>query len=427
MFAILAMKCKEISFTLPIVILLLDRYFFGRLWNLKRSIVYTFPVLLTLFIIPLSRPQADVFNPSEPGSFIIEDNSVLSGMDAKRLSSLPRRDYILTEFRVIVTYIRLFFFPINLIFDYNYPIYGALLNPNVFLPLLFLLSIFAAAIYIFIRSRKTENSYSLLVSFGIIWFFINLLIESGIVVLNYVIYEYRLYLPSIGIILLLTGLTGYIITRFKDISWHVSVMVIIIVMIFSIATYNRNWVYRDEVTIWEDVIEKAPNNSRAYNNLGVAFKKNGEFDKAMEQFEKSLRGDKSYTAVYFNLGDIQYRIGNYENAVAIFRQALTGRLSPRLHIDILNKLGRTYSAMGQTEKAVETFKEAIRLYPSAIALYNNLSVQYIKSGEYDLAIAILKKALQIREEPYLTSNLSVAYASKMEQDKNAEKTKKGKK
>jgi len=190
-----------------------------------------------------------------------------------------------------------------------------------------------------------------------------------------------------------------------------------IVLALSVGAYNRNTIWKDPQTLWKDVIAKSPNNARAYNNLGVELKNKGEFDKAIEQFEKSLKADKNYTSVYFNLGDVQYRLGNYEDAVVYLKKALTLKLNQQLHLDVLNKLGRTYSAMGQAENAIDAFKEAIKVYPLAVAPYNNLGVQYIKTGRFDLAIETLERALKIRDEPSLRSNLSVAYTKKMEKTK----------
>ena len=183
-------------------------------------------------------------------------------------------------------------------------------------------------------------------------------------------------------------------------------LMLVIVSVLSISTYNRNTIWKDPQALWEDVIAKAPNNARAYNNIGVELKNKGEYNKAIEQFEKSLKADKNYTSVYFNLGDVQYRLGNYEDAVVYLKKALTLKLNQQLHLDVLNKLGRTYSAMGQTENAIDAFKEAIKVYPTAVAPYNNLGVQYIKTGRLDLAIETLESALKIREEQYLRSNLS---------------------
>jgi tetratricopeptide (TPR) repeat protein len=130
-----------------------------------------------------------------------------------------------------------------------------------------------------------------------------------------------------------------------------------------------------------------------------------------------LRANRNYTAVYYNLGDVQYRLGNYENAIAYLRQALTGKLNPQLHLDILNKLGRTYSARGQTEKAIETFEEAIKLFPSSTILLNNLGVQHMKNNQVDSAIEIFEKALKIREEDYILKNLAIAYAKRGDKKK----------
>ena len=245
-------------------------------------------------------------------------------------------------------------------------------------------------------------------TFGIFWFFITLSVESSLIPIRHVIVEHRLYLPSIGFFIAAVLSVDYFFSNMR----LKIVLMAAIVLALSVGAYNRNTVWEDPQKLWEDVIAKAPNNARAYNNLGVELKNKGEFDKAIEQFEKALRADKNYTTVFFNLGYVHYRLGNYENSVAYLRQALTGDLTLQLHLGILNKLGMAYSAMGQTEDAINAFKEAIKISPLSVAPYNNLGVQYIKAGRFDLAIDILEKAVKIRDEPYLRSNLSIAYAAK---------------
>lgn len=265
-----------------------------------------------------------------------------------------------------------------------------------------------------------SRSYvSRLAAFGIFWFFITLSVESSIIPIRDVIVEHRLYLPSIGFFIAAVLSVDYLFSNMR----LKTALMTAIVLALSVGAYNRNTIWKDPQTLWEDVIAKAPNNARAYNNLGVELKNKGEYDKAIEQFEKSLKADKNYTSVYFNLGDVQYRLGNYEDAVVYLKKALTLKLNQQLQLDVLNKLGRTYSAMGQTESAIDAFKEAIKVYPLAVAPYNNLGVQYIKTGRFDLAIEILESALKIREEQYLRSNLSLAYTKKEEIERNSEKKK----
>lgn len=415
LFAIFAMKTKEIAFTLPVVITLYEFSFFNkspnaerRMLNLRRFL-YLLPILFTLLIIPLS-----MLNFRAPVETITQDIDIRS----RETFNITRTDYLLTQFRVVVTYLRLLILPINQNLDYRSPVYHSFFDLQVFLSFLFLLAIFGLAVYLFYKSRRTHYA-SRLAAFGIFWFFITLSVESSFIPIRDVIVEHRLYLPSIGFFIAAVLSAEYL---FPNIRLKTALMAAI-VLALSVGAYSRNTSWKDPQLLWEDVIAKAPNNARAYNNLGVELKNKGEYDKAIEQFEKSLKADKNYTSVYFNLGDVQYRLGNYEDAVVYLKKALTLKLNQQLHLDVLNKLGRTYSAMGQTESAIDAFKEAIKVYPTAVAPYNNLGVQYIKTGRFDLAIEIFESALKIREEQYLRSNLSLAYAKKEEIERNSEKKK----
>lgn len=410
-FAVCAMKAKEISFTLPVIIILSEFLFFTGISDrhnkpsLWRRLAYLFPLLLTMLIIPLS-----IMNFNAPIESIAQDLDLHS----RETVDISRKNYLLTQFRVIMTYLRLLIFPSNQNLDHGYPVYSSFFQRPVLLSFMVLSLILSISLFLLYRSRvsgrssETFNRHFRLIGFGMLWFFITLSVESSIIPIRDVIVEHRLYLPSIGFIIAAVFLIDSFIP-YKAIK--VGLMCALIVLL-SVGTYSRNSVWKDPQLLWQDVIAKTPGSARAYNNLGVAYKNRGEFEKAIEQFEKSLQSDHRYVAVYFNLGDIHYRQGEYGNAVQMLQYALTLNPASQLHLDILNKLGRTYSAMGQTDNAIMAFQKAITVLPSAIAPYNNLAVQYIKVEAYDLAIETLSKAISIREEPYLLSNLAVAYERK---------------
>ncbi len=419
--AVLAMKTKEIAFTLPFIAVLYEFCFFSKTSNLKRFF-YLFPILLTMLIIPLS-----LLSIEGPAKNIVQDIDIRS----RESVNINRADYLITQFRVIVTYLRLLIFPVNQSLDYSYPVYRSLLTPQVLLSLLFLLSIFGVAGYLLYRSRFTAHGLQFfnsrlspialrITAFGAFWFFITLSVESSIIPIKDIIVEHRLYLPSIGFFIASISFIGYLLPRTRA----RIVLMVVIVALLSAGTYIRNITWKDPQTLWEDVLAKFPNNIKAHNGLGVIFKNEGEYDKAVEQFKKALKINRNYAPIYYNLGDIQYRLGKYENAIAYFKKALELKSGYHLHLDILTSLAITYSEMGDNDNAVSTFKEAVRLFPSSVIPYNNLGRQYIKMGDFDSAIDILEKGLKIREEPHLRSNLSFAYAKKMERNKNAGKTKK---
>lgn len=418
-FAAFAMKTKEIAFTLPAVAILYEFLFFSKApadtrnsHSVLRRLLFLIPLILTMLIIPLS-----FLNLNAPAESLAQDLDLRS----RETTAISRETYLFTEFRVIMTYLKLLFFPVGQSIDHTYALFYSFFEYPVLLSFTFLFLLFCSSIYLICYSGLSRTSLfnrtSRLIAFGILWFFVTLSVESSIIPIRDVMVEHRLYLPSIGIVVAFLAFTNYLVEN-KNLRTG---LLIALIAILSINTYSRNNIWKNPESLWSDVLAKAPDNARAHNNLGVVFKDRGEFAKAIEHFNKSLTGDRNYTAVYFNLGDIQYRLGNHENAVSYLTTALTSNPDRQLHLDILNKLGRTYSAAGDTKKAIQTFQRAIQVMPSAIAPYNNLAVQYIRTGQFDLAIEVLQKALTIREEPYLLSNLSIAYSKKNNDTKISEK------
>ena len=114
----------------------------------------------------------------------------------------PPLHYFLTEFRVMFTYIRLAFLPINQNLDYDYPIYKNIFEFPVLSSILFLIAVLYCAKRLFPKYR--------LLSFSIIWFFVTLLPESGSYALGDVIVEHRLYLPLAGYSLFLVSSMCYL-------------------------------------------------------------------------------------------------------------------------------------------------------------------------------------------------------------------------
>lgn len=397
-----AMKSKEIAFTLPVIAVLCETFFFSNPQQNEKPhspafkrVLYLLPILLTILIIPFS--MIDV---SKPLTAVSNDIDAVS----RETANISRTDYFLTEFRVVATYLRLLVFPVNQSIDYTYPIYRSLLTPQVFMSVLLVIGLLTTAGYLFFMSRRGERGWRL-ISFGIFWFFITLSVESTIIPIKDVIFEHRLYLPSAGFFIAVITSIEYIIRQHK-----VKVgIVVLLAATLSASTYSRNRLWQDPQTLWEDVLHKFPTNVRAYNALGVILKNDSQHDKATEQFQKILAINPAYYPAYYNLGDIRLKLGDYAGAVHYFKKALTLTVTYRFQLDTLISLAIAYSEMGDSENAVATFREAVKRYPAEISPYNNLGRQYLKMGEADLAVQVLEKGLQIRETPHLYYNLARAY------------------
>src|SRR5208283_2276490 len=84
--------------------------------------------------------------------------------------AVSRREYLLTELNVVRTYVRLMFLPLRQNFDYDFSA-SRRLDEKTFLSGLFLLCLIALAAATFKAHR--------MISFGILWFFITLSVESS--------------------------------------------------------------------------------------------------------------------------------------------------------------------------------------------------------------------------------------------------------
>jgi len=394
---VLAMKTKEIALTAPVVILLYELLFFKG--ELKKRLLGLIPCLLTLGIIPLS--LVGVTTPL---------GEVISHLSGVRMgSTITRWEYLFTQMRVIVTYVRLLVFPVNQNLDYDYPLYDSILRPPVLLSLLFLLCMLGAAAYLLYRDREAPSGRRL-VSFGILWFLIALSVESSIIPIADVIFEHRVYLPSVGFFMA-AATTAFLIRQRLGTTQGTALIAVLgsLVVVFTGLTYLRNTVWQSEVSLWEDVISKSPRKPRGYTNLGLALEREGRHQQAKENFARATSIDPGHALAYDGLGVVGYKENQLRKALKEFSRAIA--LEPNISV-FRNNRGLTYAALGDFENAIADYLKAIQLHPSYAEAYHNLGVVYHRQGHYGKAIEEYSKAIDLDpNDPFFYSNRGLSYSA----------------
>lgn len=348
--SLLAMKTKEIAFTLPVVIALYEFLFFeGRM---SKRVLWLVPLFLTMLIVPLSLLSGET---SIDGLLGAMDNVTRSG------SALSRGDYLITQFRVIVTYLRLLILPVNQYLEYDYPASHSFLEPAVLLSFLLLVSIFGLGVYLLRRSRFT-NPVLRLSAFGIFWFFITLSVESSIIPISGIIFEHRCYLPSVGFFAAVTAslFSAPAALRRERVIPHAALIVIsaLGVAVLMGAAYARNRIWKDEVRLWENVLQGNPDNPRAYNNLGIAYAAKKEYGQAIENYRKAIELNPRNTLAYINLGNAYDDMGAGERALEAYDAAI--QLSPRYASAYYDR-ALAYYRMGKVDKAIADYRQGCAL------------------------------------------------------------------
>jgi tetratricopeptide (TPR) repeat protein len=406
--AVLAMKTKEISFTLPVVITLYELMFFEGKFH--KRFLYLLPLLLTMLIIPIS-----ILEIKKPVVEVISDVSEVTRLQTK----MSRWVYLFTQFAVICTYIRLIFLPINQNIDYDYSRFYSFLNPRVFLSFAFLLMIFMFAVYMFFYSR-TRNRPTRLIAFGIFWFFITLSVESSFIPIIDLIFEHRIYLPSVGVSMALSAGLFLVLNKFEGtrVKGVGVILMFLAISLLSVATYSRNNIWRSELSLWLDCLEKSPQKARPHFMVGNALKRKGRLDEAMDHYYQALRISPFYAKAHNNLGVALFEKGRFSEAVDHYLKAL--RIKPD-YVDVHNNLGNTFFKQGRIDEAIEQYNKALRVQPNNSQFRMNLSRVLAQKGGGDSAIDQYLKTLRVNPDNEIAHyNVGILLAKKGEYDKAIE-------
>jgi tetratricopeptide (TPR) repeat protein len=406
--AIAAMKTKEISFTIPLVAIGYELLFFRP----GRRLLLLAPLAATAVLIPLG-----LATQGRSMAAVLGDVSHFPGEAA-----IPRSAYLLTQSRVVVTYLRLLLLPAWQNLDYDFHPSYSVADPSVLFALSVLLAVAALAVILLVRGRKTNRAAGILAFFGIAWFFITLSVESSVIVIRDVIFEHRIYLPTAGAAVSLgTALLWALEVVRSRISpgFPVAAGLLVTTGSLGVATYARNSVWHDPLTLWSDVVAKSPGKARARYNLGRSYVQVGRLDDAIREFHEALRRDPEYAEAHHNLGAANMEKGDAEGAAREYRAAIqvwtsTGRghLDPRI-AETHRSLGLVYEQTGQLDDAIREYREAIRMNPGFAEAYNDLGVAYAAKGEFDAAMRAFGETIRLEPlYPKPHENLCAIYGAK---------------
>jgi Tfp pilus assembly protein PilF len=366
--AIVAMFTKESSVTLPLMILLYEFSFFEAKKSLNWK--HLSPFLLTIFIVPLT------ILITKAGQFQAIQRFVLEPGGTSPLN------YLLTQFRVVVTYIRLIFLPFDLNMDYDYSISKSIFEWPTLISFLFLAGVLFSAKRLFLKYR--------LVSFSIFWFFLTLSLESSLLPLKNVIFEHRLYLPLVGYSMFLVSGVYYLSQKSA-----IKTMVIVLTMIItfnSILTYQRNKVWKNEFTLWDDAVRKSPHKEKAYYNRGFSYAQQGNFIQAISDYNKAIEIDPDDADAYYNRGLSFVKQRHFTEAVVDFNKTI--EINPN-YADAYNNRGIIYAYQGNSSQAISNFTRAIEINPNDAEAYCNRGNAYYLQGNLVQAILDYSKAIEI--------------------------------
>ncbi|MFH1800180.1 MAG: tetratricopeptide repeat protein [Candidatus Omnitrophota bacterium] len=371
-----AMLTKEISFTLPFAILLSELFFFPPSAEdpLGKKLIRWLPFAAFLLIIPLLYLTYPHLLARIDGSI-----NILPSM----AKSTPRWDYLLTQFRVERTYLRLLFFPVNQCLVYDHRLSTGWGDPDTWAAFSLLLSVFILSLAFFKKNR--------LITFGVLWFFLTLSVESSLIPVPDLIFEHRLYLPMFGFVLFLTSLLWILL---RSVKWFTAISLAIAV-VFSSMAYARNEVWKTITSLAQDAVRKNPHKGLSYAGLGDAYSREARDDKAAAVcYQKALDLGFVTPWVFYNLAAAYGRLGEYEKS-AYFQKIISSSSALKDNISFYDNHALALIKKGDYAGAVKMLKEDIKMSPENPLFYLHLGEAYLKMQREDEAVSSFRKAIEL--------------------------------
>ncbi len=383
---------KSVVITAPVCLMAHDLLMQGRLRPIRRYLPYA--ALATGYL-----------------ALIVANGFLTASLAA------PARDWeaqVWTQVKAPVHYLLTLIVPVRLSVEPQFATSHELLKGPVIAAVL----VIAAGSGVMWRTRQSRPLPAFAVAFGIIT-----MTPATVMPLNMLVNDRRLYLPLAGMAWLLSSL-----------AWRRRA-IFPVLFVLGLLTAQRNAVWRNEVSLWQDAVRKGPLMYRAQTNLGRALQLNGEATgalaayrraldlrpghadalnnlgtvlqqkaltaahpaqqdsllmTALDHYDRALRIDPSRPLVLQNKADALVRAGRVDRAVEVYRQAL--RLAPE-HGAIWANYGQALYAADRLDQARAAFLRAIELWPEQPEPYNNLGNVYHRRGQSERAAIWYEQAL----------------------------------
>jgi tetratricopeptide (TPR) repeat protein len=374
----LAFGSKEVAVSSPIMVLLFDRTFvsgtFGDAWRRDRKIY------LGLFgVMLLFAPLFKIYSGSE-------------GNWAGNTIKIAWHQYALSEPGVILHYLRLAFWPSGQCLDYGWPVASSF--ASIVPPLIIVGGLVVLTIWFSIRRRPA--------GFAGAWFFLILAPTSSVVPILDLAYEHRMYLSLISVVATTVLAATYVLEHMgsKSISskrraaFGVAIAAAVAVAL-GICTFDRNEVYANGITMWSDVVRKAPDNSRGHVNLGVNLLDNNQVAPAEAELREAMRLDPQSAEVYAQMGRALLQEKDFVAARATLAKAVELRKSSSF---AQSNLAVACFELGDLDGAQEHFQLAFGYSPDDSKLHQLYASILLRSSNPSGAKHHLEEAL--RTEPY---------------------------
>ena len=396
-FVIAAFACgsKEIAIMAPLLVMLVDWFFVaqGSWQEMKSRWIFHACSCLLIYGLYIYFLKPKYFKAILSFSHKVSNNlgNVITEAPLQRITTWA---YLISEFKVILHYLWIFIWPLNISVEYDWVLSKGFFAPDSFFPFLALCSL-AFFVYRLLVKNKT-NIYA----FGIIWFMLCIAPRSTLIPSAELIVDYKTYAASIGWLLVLACVLVWVVSCITERLYaqereYTAGMVNASLALCCMAglgymTMDRNTVWRSGLDFWGNMLKNAPGKARIYNNYGVELsQKLQKYNESIPYFQHAIAMDKYYPDPHNNLAVVYAYLNKLDDAIREMKEGL--RINPR-YAEGYNNIAAFYLQKKSYDLAEQCLKNALHIRPNYGKAFFNLARVYTEQGKNDLALEQLKNA-----------------------------------
>ncbi len=201
-------------------------------------------------------------------------------------------------------------------------------------------------------------------SWGIIWFACAHFPQTSLLIpVNSLFLEHWMYLPTIGLSL---GAAGAIASKLTNgrIAKAAGICAAFVALTLGIATFKQNEIWHDPIVFYKNILDRGEPSERSRNNLGVIYIEQGEYAKAMEQFQLTLKDHD---------------------------------LTPETHQNIAALLSKIPDGQDHTQEEIAELNKALAINPNFLSAYQGLADLYTYKGDKEKAAFYQQKVDELKK------------------------------
>jgi len=166
--------------------------------------------------------------------------------------------------------------------------------------------------------------------------------------------------------------------------------------------------YEEAILAYKQVAMLEPENTSVLNNIGSLFMKLGKYEEAQAVFDDALKKNGSDPVSWNGLGSVYASLDRLDEAIDCLRKAIkfnAGYVNPWI------KLGDVLLQKNRYEDALYAFMRTVEMDNKNVHAWSEIGSIYFKAGSFEQAIDAFKKAIILGvDSAVLFSDLADAYS-----------------